>query len=208
MKDTRWEHHPVTVYRPAFWSAMPANSMPNRGGRPTILQMSLPATAPVTYSKNMDDRLPPGMAISVGDTFTYSSDHAMLTPTIAAATLAAVAGIQASHHAMAATSPPSSNRRCSLSPPSRGCSCCSGSSSGGSANSALSCIFIVSVRYNVCLINWLLHCTDRLIFIQIQLDMFNKSFFFYLARYRYIVFFITPDPILTSCVNANSLVDS
>lgn len=149
MNDTSCEHHPVTVYRPAFWSAMPANSMPNRGGRPTILLMSRPATAPVTYNMNMEDRLPPGTAISSGETFTYSSDQARATPTIVAATLAAVAGSRSSHHAMATTSPavrssssPSrSDRPCPSSPaPSFGCNCCSGCSSGGSDDPALSTI--------------------------------------------------------------------
>jgi len=136
MNDTSREHHPVTVYRPAFWSAMPANSMPNRGGRPTIRLMSQPATAPVTYNMNMEDRLPPGTAISSGETFTYSSDQARATPTIAAAALAAAAGSRSSHHAMATTSPAVQS---SSPAPSLSCSC-SGCSSGGSVDPALSTI--------------------------------------------------------------------
>lgn len=145
MNDTSCEHHPVTVYRPAFCSAMPANSMPNRGGKPTILLMSQPAAAPVTYNMNMEDRLPPGTAISSGETFTYSSDQAKATPTIAAATLAAAAGSRSSHHAMVTTSPAvqsssRSNRRRPSSPaPSLSCSC-SDCSSGGSDDPALSTI--------------------------------------------------------------------
>lgn len=156
MNDTRCEHHPVTVYRPAFWSAMPANSMPNRGGRPTILLMSQPATAPVKYNMNMEDRLPPGTAISSGETFTYSSDQAKATPTIAAATLAAVAGSRSSHHAMVTTSPAvqsssRSDRRCPSSPAPT-CSCsCSGCPSDVPALSTISRVYAAPVRHDVCL---------------------------------------------------------
>lgn len=96
MVDTKWKHQPVTLYRPEFWRAIPASIMPSSGGRPPTLVMSWPATVPVTYSMNMDARLPPGTAISSGDMFTYSSDHAMATARIMATTLAAIDGSRSS----------------------------------------------------------------------------------------------------------------
>lgn len=112
---TSWKHHPVTLYRPAFWRAIPANNMPNRGGRPATLLIIHPANAPVTYSMNMEARLPVGTTINSGVTFTYSTLHAMTTATNAAVTLAAVAGNLASHHSMPVASSAAPSCRCTTS---------------------------------------------------------------------------------------------
>jgi len=143
MYDTSFEHHPVTVYRPAFWSAKPANSMPYCDGMPKILLMSQPATAPVTYNKNIEDKELYTCSSCSFITIKYSTDQAKATPTIVAAKLAAVADSRSSHHAMLTISSAirsSSRSNCRFPPsPAPSLSCrCTGCSSGTYDDPALS----------------------------------------------------------------------
>lgn len=93
MIATRLMHQlAVTVYIPKFWRAMPATIMPSSGGRPPTTSTAWPAASPATYSMNMDATLPPGTAISPGDTFTRSRHQATAADNKTATASAAVAG--------------------------------------------------------------------------------------------------------------------